>query len=82
MAGVLLATATIASSYIVQPAKAVSNNNNFGNTASNQATGSDQNFRNPANGNGLLANSVNHNPDFGGIVSGCATGATSPTHCH
>ena len=55
---VLLATAAMEQAYNIQTAKAVSNNNNFGNTASFQAHGGigAQVPQNP-NGYGLAANS-------------------------
>ena len=71
---VLLATATIAANYNVQTVEAkASRNDNFGqNAASPQATDGVGNPRNTGNGNGLTANSVNHSPDFGGVVSSIA----------
>jgi hypothetical protein len=71
----LVVTSTIAAgSYIVQPAKAA-----FGkDVASYQATQTQQNTKNPANGNGLLVNSVNHNPSFGDTVSSVAKGCAGP----
>ena len=73
---VLLATATVATIYNVQTveAKSPQATGNFGQTAASpQATDGVGNPRNTANGNGLTANSIAHNPDFGGIVSSIAS---------
>ena len=80
-AGVIGMT-TITTTYNVQTAEAKSErNNNFGdNAASAQAT--DGTGGPASNGNGLTANSVQeHGNNFGAIVSGCATGSASSTHC-
>jgi len=72
---VLMATATIATIYNVQSveAKSPQATGNFGQTAASpQATDGSGNPRNPGNGNGLTANSVDHNTGFGGIVSSIA----------
>jgi hypothetical protein len=78
---VILATATIAATYNVMIAEAKSSgSDNFGQTASGQAHGT-QNYANPANGNGILANrdqNYGEPPTFGNAVSGCAKG---PNHC-
>lgn len=76
MAGFLamLVIATVAASYDVQTVKARSTGaSNFGQRdASPQAHGDQNSDNNPANGNGLNANSNNHDPSFGKGVSSCA----------
>jgi hypothetical protein len=78
---VLLATATIAASYNVQPVNAKSTgDSNFGQLqASPQARDGVGNANNPANGNGLGATTSGlAGPGFGGIVSCYAKNAGNP----